>query len=840
MARIYQIGDPALANDYQTLSEKLGQRAASTLYLSAYGVHMTPGFIISLRDVKDSDSARLKDLLSAGIAGIEGEVTQVLGKNSTPLVLRVDIGVDLKTDFSAIFEPIGLSLGELNDLSESVGEARVSELTQLLLASSARLRKSDLFSDASDLDERPAERRDDVDLEAMGCLSQLEMIMSGISDDYFRDPLNEFIPATAHVRFSPLCLRQDMVLRRQFESSECLSQQADDGRLNALGSAGLDPETIVQMERYAYQIEKHFLDTRSITALLLSNGLWVEEIADSEKATPETKLEVVTRLYTQGDLTTDELIRSILPQQLRYFYHPTINPLSVETFEKLVGGLVGSPGATTGQVYFSSDRLIEAYWENKTRGRETDLILVQESTQAQDLEAVNLCQGVITSKGGYTSHAPIVARYLGKPSLVTSEIQFGADHIMIEGIRIVEGDEITLDLNDQQEPAIYLGRGEVIPSRSQNPNLKILLDAADEVCQDISIMANADTPHDIQRAIEFGAQGIGLCRTEHMFQREDRLTALRTVILTPDSRNKDDTLAEVYQFLLEDFKAIFKIILSKPIAIRLLDIPTHEIFPTATDETPEGINQLALSAQTETKSVLNRLNRMKEANPMLGLRGCRLGLSRPEIYMVQISAIIDALIENSVNQTVAPSVDILIPFVMNERELEIIRNGVETEGYLFKGFNQILTEKRQENGLKQDEISVKIGIMVETPAAALGAASFARRSELISFGTNDLIQTTLGVSRDDIQSILPIYMDLEIWTSDPFQSLPDEVKDLIAYSARSGTEVRPDLRTGICGENSSDEDTIRFCLEEGIDYISCAPISVPVARLTAARAIVSG
>ena len=451
------------------------------------------------------------------------------------------------------------------------------------------------------------------------------------------------------------------------------------------------------------------------------------------------------------------------------------------------------------------------------RNRNRDLILLKDSTRAEDFDAIQLCRGVITSKGGYASHAPIVARHLGKSSLIYPEIGYFEDHVTLGGQTVIEGQTLTIDVQDNgEEPLIYFGKAEIQAALPDSDDLKTLLTQARKQCLITEVRANAESELEVRLAKEYGAAGIGLCRTEHMLLEAKRLEMLRTLFLSEDAEEIASLQAEIGTYLSGDFLELFRIMDGLPLTIRLLDAPLHEFFPDNTDS--------------------GRLkNLLKQTNPMLGYRGCRLGISMPELYEMQVRAILTAALRAHTEEQIEVHPEVLIPFVMSHREMAILRKGSAVAGHAFKGINAVISEMVQGLGLEKLPFKFKIGAVIEVPSAALSAANMVRQAEIISFGTNDLTQTTLGISRDDTDALLQLYEELNIWEGDPFRNLAEPVKQLINRAVHSGREVRPDLVTGICGEHSASPDVIRYAIGLGLDYVSCAARSIPGALLTAAQ-----
>ena len=524
-------------------------------------------------------------------------------------------------------------------------------------------------------------------------------------------------------------------------------------------------------------------------------------------------IRIACEMQSEKLISTDEAILRVSPDQLDEIMHSMVDPSSEKEAELLAKGLPAGPGGGVGQVVFSAD--IAEQWAKKG----LDVILVRNETSPEDVHGMHAAKAILTAKGGMTSHAALVARGWGKCCIVGCsdlQINYSESEMRIDDKIIKEGDWLTLNGSTGK---IYNGQLNLIePDLSSNKYYGILMDMTDSVKR-LGIRANAESPDDAKQARDFGAKGIGLCRTEHMFFDPERILAVREMIIATEVSKRREAIMKLLPFQREDFKGILAAMSPYPVTIRLLDPPLHEFMTLNSQQKDELAKELDISLE----ALENRVRGLEELNPMLGHRGCRLGIAYPEITEMQSRAIFEATAElMKDNIEVAP--EVMIPLVGTYKEYEHQEEIVR----------KIAEEVREESG---ENFSYLVGTMIELPRAALTANEIADKAEFFSFGTNDLTQTTYGFSRDDIGGFLPEYLEKGILDHDPFQSLDQTgVGQLVQMGVEKGREVRNDLKIGICGEHGGDPESISFCNRIGLDYVSCSPFRVPIARLSAAQA----
>ncbi len=571
------------------------------------------------------------------------------------------------------------------------------------------------------------------------------------------------------------------------------------------------PEVFGQFKSVVERLERHYRDMQDIEFTVERGQLYMLQTRNG-KRTAKAALKIAVDMAADGTISQDEAIMRVEPAALDQLLHPTIDPSAVR--DVVAQGLPASPGAATGKIVFDSEEA------ERLGNAGESVILVRDETSPEDIHGMHAARGIITARGGMTSHAAVVARGMGRPCVSgAGELQIDpkAGEFRCRGRSFKAGEIITIDGS----------RGEILAGsvKMVEPELTgdfaTLMVWADKVRR-LKVRANAETPLDAQTARQFGAEGIGLCRTEHMFFDADRIAAVREMILADDEAGRRQALAKILPMQRNDFTQLFTIMAGLPVTIRLLDPPLHEFLP----HNEEDVRAVAESTGLDAQKLLRRAKELQETNPMLGHRGCRLGISYPEIYEMQVRAIIEAACDVAKTAT-APVPEIMHPLVGKGEEMNYLRK---------------LTDRTAKAVMEERGVTIQymVGTMIELPRAAIRAGDLAETAEFFSFGTNDLTQTTFGISRDDCSRFLEAYLAKGIFERDPFVTLDQEgVGDLIKIATERGRAVRPDVKLGICGEHGGDPASIAFCERVGLDYVSCSPYRVPIARLAAAQAALS-
>lgn len=570
------------------------------------------------------------------------------------------------------------------------------------------------------------------------------------------------------------------------------------------------PDIYKQLSKIRTRLERHYKDMQDIEFTIQEGKLFLLQTRNGKRAA-QAAVKIAVDMVDEGLITKQQAVLRVPPSDLNQLLHHTFDPK--EKKEPIAKGLPASPGAACGKVVFNADDA-EA-WAKKGE----QVILVRIETSPEDIGGMHAAEGILTSRGGMTSHAAVVARGMGKCCVAgCGDLAIDYDQKMFRAgsVKVKEGDFISMDGNVGE---VYLGKVSTVPP-ALSGTFATLMKWADQF-RKLSVRTNADTPNDAKTAIKFGAEGIGLCRTEHMFFEGDRIIAVRETILSETKEEREHALAKLLPMQREDFEGIFQAMAGYPVTIRLLDPPLHEFLP----QNQESQNEMAEAMGVSFERIRDKVASLHEFNPMLGHRGCRLGISYPEIYDMQTRAIVEAACHVK-KKGIKVQPEIMIPLIGTAGEFKILKAGMK----------RVIDEVFKEQGIT---VPYLIGTMIEIPRAAIIADQIAQEAQFFSFGTNDLTQMIFGYSRDDAGSFIGTYLKQGILESDPFQSLDREgVGSLIEWAMARGRKVRKELKIGICGEHGGDPASVEFCHEVGMNYVSCSPFRVPVARLAAAQAAI--
>ncbi|ADY74015.1 pyruvate, phosphate dikinase [Desulfurobacterium thermolithotrophum DSM 11699] len=574
------------------------------------------------------------------------------------------------------------------------------------------------------------------------------------------------------------------------------------------------PEVYKQLEKIREVLEKHYRDMQDIEFTIENGRLWMLQTRTG-KRTARAAVKIAVDMVKEGLISKEEAILRVDPLMINQLLHPMIDEedrkKAIAEGRLITKGLPAAPGAVSGMVVFSADEAVELAEKGKK------VILVRHETSPEDIHGMHAAQGILTSRGGMTSHAAVVARGMGKTCIVGAEsihVDYENEEFRVGDVVVKKGDVITIDGATGE---VFLGEIKTIPAQISG-EFKELMKWADEI-RDLQVRVNADTPEDAKQGREFGAEGIGLCRTEHMFFKEERIPVVREMILAKTEEERKRALSKLLPMQREDFIAIFKVMNGLPVNIRLLDPPLHEFLPRTEEEFERTAKEMGLPVE----EIKRRAEELHEVNPMLGLRGSRLGIAYPEIYEMQARAILEAACYCK-KEGIEVLPEIMLPLIADDKELEELK----------KLIDKVAEEVFNEIGIK---VQYQVGTMVEVPRAALIADQLAKYAEYFSFGTNDLTQMTFGLSRDDSGKFIGKYVELGILKGDPFMHIDENgVGQLIKLAVEKGNKVRPNMKTGICGEHGGDPRSINFFQKVGVKYVSPSPFRVPIARLAAAQA----
>jgi len=852
--------------------EKLGQRGRQAMEFADLALPILPGFIFDADIASTLHKDKPLELAKAELRKVEELVGKQVGGEKNPLLFKIVVSPNLAISNYPTLHNFGLAKDTVAGFASWVGDNfaahEVLFLVRGMLAVEIRL---------AELEKRPK------DLERLREVEK-QVVKSLAADKAPKAApalMDEFAPLFPEGFFAKAMGQFDIAIKRVSRLIELDEQDAGDTailvqpmvygnygkgsasgafytrdivtgerrlqgefyqeRFNEIGATGkdinsIDPAYLKELEKIARKLEDKHIEIRQIRFTVENKKLWLIEQRQVVSKSTQADLKLLLDLNGRKVVTNEFVVQSIAPGRLNEILHPVVNLSSVKKLPGVSGGIAGAPGAAIGRAYFSTEALIEAFRTAQQKGEDKRLILVMPATFAEDVKAIEVATGVLSCEGGFSAHASVVARQYGKVSMVKPEMRIRGKKATIGDVSINEGDYITINVPYYGEPQIWLGKADLIEPDPKDSGLLDFIAMAKAEMGHFHVRTNADNPRDAALALLFGAEGIGLVRTEHMFFNEKRINVIREMILSDTKEERVKALDKLKPMQRDDFYGIFKVMEGKEVTIRLLDAPLHEFLPhnnAEMDSLVEYLGARKTAKKLSKAEIQARIDSNEEFNPMLGHRGCRIAVSFPEIYEMQVRAIFEAVYKLQ-KEKVDVRPEVMIPIVMNAAELKLIVFGKNIEGKHYRGLVEIEEEVRKELGAKA--VPYKIGTMVELPAAAVGAGDLARYSEFFSYGTNDLSQTTLGISRDDFNSFMPDYSLYDLIEGNPFSVLSPQVKDLVQTAERRGKLTRPTLVTGLCGEHGANPDNIRFCMEAGLDYVSCSPYQVPLSITAVAQA----
>ena len=860
------------ANTKSEVLEKIGIRGRLAMELADLSLPILPGFVI------DADvAAHLKDFdIWAALKPWMDRLAKITGKSfgdaENPLLVKIVVSPNLVIASYPTLHNYGLTEKTVAGFNRFVGENFGAHEMQFLTRGNLEIEAAiaefeNKEKEAKNLRQamKDLDAELDSEMDAKKRRASLARYQKMLPDGFFADPFDQLkialkrishlLSITDQNQEDTSLIIQPMVygnygkdsLNGQFFTRNIVTGQKEiqgeyfQNKFNAIGAKGADISGIAKnyhadLEKIAHTVEDHFKEIRSIRFTVENKRLWLIDQRGVMTKSTQADIQLLLDLNARKIVNDAYVVKQIKPGQLNEILHPIIDFTSVKGLKMLSGGITGAPGAAIGRIFFSTDGLLEAHKIAQQKGQDTKLILCLVSSFAEDVKAIEVATGVLSTEGGYSAHASVVARQYGKVSLVKPDMKIKGKQATVAGITIKEGDYITLNVPFYGAPSMYIGKASLIEPDPEESGMLDFLNLVKKYVTRFHVRANSDKPRDAALARKFGARGIGLVRTEHMFFEEKRINVFREMVLSESVEERKRALAKLLPMQKADFYKLLKIMEGYPVIIRLLDAPLHEFLPHNDQELERFMKYLNVgktgAKRVSEKDVRAKSEAMHEFNPMLGHRGCRIAVSYPEIYEMQVRAIFEAVYALK-KEGVHVEPEVMIPIIMNENELKLIIYGKKIEGKSIQGLVDV--ERSVREGFKAKPAPYKIGTMVELPAAALGAGSLAHYAQFFSFGTNDLTQTTIGLSRDDFNTFMPDYTQFDLLEGNPFQNLNPEVRELIAMAVKRGRMTRPDLEVGLCGEHGAIPENIRFCMEAGLDYVSCSPYQVPLSMLAIAQ-----
>ena len=869
MQQYYSFSSKEYLTDAEEL-EVIGTRGRRVMELASLGAPIAPGFLITNETLSKiaADEVDVFDQLKAPIIDMERIAKKSFDDPGKPMLIKVVESpmLNMVNTFSTIHN-IGLSTTTVAGFADWVGEqfgyhefanvfAHIAEMELLTDGVPAARRKS-LEAMKKDFSAAATSKGNKTKVEAAiakhgkllpddvftDCYAQLRYVLKLYHKLFQKNQSSSdsaiLIQAMVFGNFGKDSLFGYFTTRDIITGAPGITGEFFVGAFDDTASKGKPLDKIAkpvkaQLDKIGDGLESHFREIRRVRFTIEQGQLWVIDQMEVLNKSAQAELRTLLDLHKKKTIDDKYIIETVKPGRLSEILHPALDVRSVKDVPSVTGGIAGSVGGAIGRVYFDTEELIKAYRMAIQKDEDANFILAMEATFAEDVKAIEVATGVLASEGGYASHAPVVARSLGKVALVRQDVVWGDKQMKIGKQVVKQGDYMTLNVPYYEEPVIYFGKGELTKPSPEGSGLLEFLEICEKhITPDFDVHCNGDQPKDAELAKKFHAHGIGLVRTEHMFFAAERILRFRTMIIAGNKPDREKALAELKKFQVKDFYDLLKIMDDLPVTIRLLDAPLHEFLPHTRDSMDEFIKYFRKQYPKVTEAeVRARCDLLKEFNPMLGHRGIRVAISYPEIYNMQVEAIFEAAYKLK-SEGKNPRPEIMIPLIMSANEMKTIRNGKRIEGKSIVGIKEI--EEKVKKNFKGKSVEYKVGTMIELPAAALNADNIAQYAEFFSFGTNDLTQTTNGLSRDDFNSFFSDYNEFDLLEANPFKVLGEQVKELIAIAAERGRMTRPDLKMGLCGEHGAEPENIAYVRSVGLDYTSCSPYGIPIAKHAIAK-----
>ena len=845
----------------ETNSEVVGLIGDSCNTLASLKLNIVPSFFISADCFKTIDSGEgvSDEVLQQGVQFIEEKIEKKLGDTERPLFLEVFLAPSLYLD---IHKPItiGFTKENVEFLAGKFSDDFIYKKYKNFLLEALRHDPGIASISKSDVE----------DLNKLGAKESCDSFIKNVKNDFFSNPyiqLNKVINFFQKKFYSysinkeiPCALGIKAVFLDQYNiySGTMHTRNTSTGVsgvqgefIKNLSSAEKQPleflpqSTLKELTKISVALETHFKEIRTVEFFISQQPLiWIDSEDRTVKKSAKASIKLLSDLHSRHIINDDFLLKNISDKALSNLLFPVFSENSTKKLGFESFGEIGSMGVARGRVFFSTESLLRAYKDAVAKKEDTNVILCMKATYAGDVEAIELGVGVICSAGGYASHAPVVARSLGKPAILGQELNIGKNSVKIGKQLVKEGDYISMEVPSVGIPKVYFGKAELQETDANNKDLQKIITISTKKIQSFQgnngkkfdILANADTPVEIAKAVQFGADGVGLCRTEHMFFEKERINYFRLLLISEENNIRQDCLEKLKEFQKSDFLEIFKVLKGRPLTVRMLDAPLHEFIPNNSKDIKELQEILNKKYSIGNEDINEKFQRLKDINPMLGNRGCRFGISFPGIYEMQETALIEAACEYyTISDENQVNLKVMFPLVGLMEEFNFLNDGKNLEDRVIVGFKGVVSKVLSTFNFNEPPFTIKIGVMIEVPSAAISANQIAEKAEFFSYGTNDLVQMTYGLSRDDINSFYPAYTQYDIVKENPFTHLLDAAKKLVIYSVTEGRLKRPDLYTSICGEHAANADTVNFCIKNNINAVSCSNFSLPIVKLVAAQ-----
>lgn len=845
------------------LQERFGLRGRNMMQLAGLKTPIAPGFMIDSSDILKGDlgAALSIDELKAAVGKIEGLTGKTFNGSELPLFFKVVISPSIQIGSIKSLHTVGINDEVVKGFAGYCGDEFayqeyklfMEQFGQRVLGMKAKDFEEALKGNVEATNEEICKiyREKVVPDFPQDGYEQLHMALAFNTKQYLDDPMNEDIEAGVLVQmmvygnfgkdsYNGNFYTRNIVTGESVMSGLYGQNEFDTPPDKAQEIHNIKADYMKQFQEVSERLEKTYLDIRQIKFIIEEGKLWVIEQNQVDTKSTQAEVRTLLDLHKKGLVDKKKLAMSIPPNQLQDLLHPVIDHGTTKGMKTIVGGMAGSPGAAVGRVCYSTPALLAEYRRCSLMGVNSDLILIMPHTDAEDVEAIELGEAVIASVGGYASHAPVVARSLRKPCLLYSDIEFKDGYAIIGGEKVKEFETVSIEVPTYTDPTIWVGEADLVYPDTSTNGLEEFIQTIGEVTEDFKVFAIANSHNEAKVAMRLGAQGLGMFPIDKLIQKEQTLEPFREALLMSDPEKRKSALKAFEKALEKECVDLFKLVGDAPISIRLLNGPLTEFIPHDPDELKAFIGDLLKKHKEITEDELNaKVTGLRNINPMMGLRGSRIGVAYPDLYQAQITALLKAGYTVVKDGNAKLNLDLLVPGVMSDAEMRFIRHGRNIESAVIPGVHTLQNELAAEWKLDVFPFNVRVGALIELPASALMAGHMAKQSEFFTIDTNMLTQTTNGMSDADINTFLPAFNQYDILKDNPFQILSVPVKELIGATVHFGKITRPDLQIGMSGNHASDPVNIDFAFNIKLNYVTCVPYGVPIAKLAVAQYILS-
>ncbi|MBI3994071.1 MAG: pyruvate, phosphate dikinase [Candidatus Lambdaproteobacteria bacterium] len=836
------------------LQERFGLRGRNMMQLAQLNTPIAPGFLIDAETVASGrlDEELTIEVLTSAVSKIEKLTNKTYNAPDRPMLFKAVASPSIQIGSIRSVHTIGINDEVAAGFGKYCGEEfAYHEYRHYLESFSVRFlgRKSAEFSEIDKANKKASHKdvcklyRDKVvpDFPQNG-YEQLRRVLTAMTAAYMDDPMNEGIEAAMLVQTMVYGNYGDKSYNGNFYSRDIVTgapkltgyfghNEFDTLPEDAEDINKIDKKYLAELKDIATKLEEKFLDIRQIKFVIEESMTWVVEQNPVDAKSTQAEMRTLLDLHGKGLVSREKMITSIPPTQLQDLLHPVINHETTRKMKKVSGGIAGSPGAAVGRVAFSTRALLSEFRRSSLMGVNSDLILVMEHTEAEDVEAIEMGKAVIAC-GAYSSHAPVVSRSLRKPCLLYDDLKFQGGQMIMGGVKIKEFDTISLEVPTYTDPTVWFGKADLVYPDTAENGLEEFVSKFEGLTGDFRVYGNARNVNDIEVALKLGAEGIGTFPCDSLLMMPGNLELFREALLLTDPKKRDAALSKLETRLEKDFLAIFQKVGERKICIELLNAPLAEFLPHDPAEQKAVYKAMAKKhAGVSEDEFQNRASQLRNINPMLGQRGSRIAISYPDLYETLVAAIFQGAYACSKSKGKMPEIELLVPAVIGDTEMRFIRYGRNIEGTIIRGIKGVERDLMAKWEVKEFPIPYKVGASIELPSAALMGGHLAKQSDFFSIDTQMLTQTTNGMSYDDVNSFLPSYTQYDILKDNPFQILSTPVKELIATASHFGKMTRPDLRIGLSGIHASDPVNIDFAFFTQLNFVSCNPFGVPIAKL---------